>query len=139
MYKELFQTYLLSSVEKEEHEQIEYLTAMFQKETVAAIDSDDCFKSDWIESFEWFCKEAAGLCNLTEEQFYGLGQVACKCQRDNLVYVIWPDKKEISIWLNLATEASYSLREFSVPVLYQSGQPMIRIPFEKLSNFVDLC
>jgi hypothetical protein len=134
-YKELFQTYLTSSISKE-NDQLEYLVNTYVEELEGYTENEACFNEEWIDSFDYFCREAAGLTNLTEDQFIGLGQIISKCNRDDLVYVLWPEEKELSVCLNFASDSEKTLKEFGLPIFYNRGNAYIKIPFSKLSNYV---
>jgi hypothetical protein len=133
----MFQTYLFESTNKDSKDQIEYLIERYCYEQKSAAEVEYVLSEDWLDGFEWFCTEAAALVNLTEEQFYGLGQIASKCSIDDLVYVIWPHEKKVTIWLNWGTNTDKALKEFGQTISYRAGEAFIAIPFGELKKFVD--
>jgi hypothetical protein len=134
-YKEMFQTYLLKAATLG-NEKLEYLVNICVEEIQSFTENLYCFDQEWLDALDYYIKEAATLTSLSEDQFIGLGSIISKCHRDSLVYVIWPDKEEVSICLNFSGNATKALSQFGKPLILQNGNEYIKIPFRELSSHV---
>jgi hypothetical protein len=134
-YKEMFQTYLLKAATLS-NERLEYLINTYVEELESFTENLHCFDQEWLDALDYYINEAAKLTSISEEQFVGLGAIVSKCNRDDLVYVIWPDKQEVSICLNFGGNTTKLLAEFGKTFSISNGNEYIKIPFRELSSHV---